>query len=348
MNKAEYTLTELAKVLNAELHGNSCTITGIATLQNAQSGQITFLDNVKYRKYLPETKASAVILARNNLAECPTNALVMDNPYIGYATLAALFEQLPNAQHGIHPSAVIGNNCNIHPTASIGAQCVIGNNVVIGENTIIEAGCVIGDHSHIGANARLWPRVTIYYNVRVGERAIIHSGAVIGSDGFGFAHNKGQWQKIPQLGRVLIGNDVEIGANTAIDRGALDDTVINNGVKIDNLVQIDHNVTIGEHTAIAGCTAIAGSTCIGKYCAIGGSVSIAGHLTICDGVIITGGALVGQSVDTPGMYTSGVGIQPTLMWKKNLMRIYQLDEMAKRLRKLEKICINSLEKEEQT
>lgn len=347
MNKSQYTLSELADLLGAKLQGDAaCVITGMGTLQNAQAGQITFLDNIKYRTYLAATKASAVIIASANAAECPTNALVLDNPYLGYAKVAKLFDRLPVAKPGIHASAVIGENCQIDATASIGPHCVIGDNVIIAAHAIIGASSIINDRCSIGADSRLWPKTTLYHDVTVGERAIIHSGVVIGSDGFGFAQNKGQWEKIPQLGGVTIGNDVEIGANTAIDRGALENTEIKDGVKIDNLVQIAHNVVVGEHTAIAGCVAIAGSTKIGRYCAIGGTAAIAGHLAICDGVIITGGSLVAQSIDTSGAYTSGVGVQPTLTWKRNLMRIYQLDDMARRLRKLEKSFSSIAEKED--
>ena len=318
VTKSHYTLAELAAILGAELQGDpSCIITSIATLRNAQTGQITFLDNVRYRKYLAGTQASAVILASPNLTECNTNALIYNNPYLAYSKVATLFECAPTNKVGIHPSAIIGENCEIDATASIGPLSVIGNNVTIGENVNIGAGCVISDRSRIGANSRLWPRVTIYHDVHIGQRVIIHSGVVVGSDGFGFAQDKGVWHKVPQLGGVIIGDDVEIGANTTIDRGALENTIIHEGVKIDNLVQIAHNVSIGAHTAIAGCVGIAGSTSIGKYCAIGGAVGIGGHISITDRVMLTGGTIATQSINEPGIYSSGTVVaQPALKWKK--------------------------------
>lgn len=349
MVKSHYTLAELAAHLGAELQGDgNCTISSIATINKAVAGQITFLDNIRYRKYLPSTQASAVILARANLSDCPTNALILKNPYLGYAKVADLFKQIPGAEQGIHPSAVIDVNCKIHPTASIGPQCVIGREVTIGENVILGAGTVIGDRCTIGAGSRFWPRVTLYYDVCIGERAIIHSGAVIGSDGFGFAQDNGSWRKITQLGSVVIGNDVEIGANTTIDRGAIDDTIIENGVKIDNQVQIAHNVTIGTNTAIAGCVGIAGTTTIGKHCAIGGGVGISGHVNITDGVIIVGGALVAQSIKEPGVYSSGLPAQPAMTWKKIMFRVLQLDTMAQKVRALEKIVTKQVTKEEES
>lgn len=337
MNK-RYKLAELAEILGAELKGDpECIISGIATLQKAQKGQITFLDNVRYRKYLTDTQASAVILAANNLGECPTNALTLKNPYLGYAKVAELFDRIPQVTPGIHPSALIGVQCNIDPSASIGPNCVIGSEVHIGENVILGAGTIIGDRCTINAGSRFWPQVTLYHDTQIGQRAIFHSGVVIGSDGFGFAQNNGIWHKVPQLGAVVIGNDVEIGANTVVDRGAIEDTILEDGVKIDNLVQIAHNVIIGAHTAIAGCVGIAGSTTIGKHCAIGGGVGIAGHLTIADRVMITGGALVAQSIDESGIYTSGFPAQPTLGWKKIIVRVNQLDMMMQKIRDLERL-----------
>lgn len=333
-----YKLAELAAILDAELKGDpNCVITGIATLSKAQAGQIAFLDNVRYRKYLADTKASAVILAPVNLELCPTNALVLKNPYLGYAKIATLFDRKPQAKLGVHPNVVIGANCQIHPTASIGPFCTLGDDVTLGENVVLGSGCSIGDGSSIGANTQLMAGVKVYHAIRIGQRVIIHSGTVIGSDGFGFAQNNGVWQKVPQLGAVIIGNDVEIGANSAIDRGAIEDTILEDGVKIDNLVQIAHNVIIGAHTAIAGCVGIAGSTTIGKHCLIGGGVGIAGHITITDRVIITGGALVAQNIEESGIYTSGFPAQPTLAWKKIIVRVNQLDMMMQKLRDLEKL-----------
>lgn len=333
-----FKLAELAAIVGAELIGTpDLSISGLATLQNAQSGQIAFLDNVRYRKYLPSTKASAVILTATNKDICPTNALVVKNPYLAYAKVATLFDQKPLPTSGIHPSVVVGSNSEIDPSVSIGAHSVIGSGVTIGKNVVIHPNCVIGDNTTVGANSYFYPRVTLYHGIHIGEEVILHSGVVIGSDGFGFAQDNGIWQKVPQLGSVWIGNRVEIGANSAIDRGAIEDTILEEGVKIDNLVQIAHNVVIGAHTAIAGCVGIAGSVRIGKYCAIGGGVGIAGHITITDKVIITGGALVAQSIEESGIYTSGFPAQPTLSWKKTIVRVNQLDSMMQKIKDLEKI-----------
>jgi UDP-3-O-[3-hydroxymyristoyl] glucosamine N-acyltransferase len=343
MANSSYTLAEIADILQGEVHGDPhCRITGVSTLQTAKKGDITFLDNIRYRQYLADTQASAVLMSAAHIADCQTNAIILDNPYLGYAKTASLFENLPKVCMGIHPTAVIGLHCQIDPSASIGPLCVIGDHTIIGPNAVIGEGSSIGERCVIGASTYLWPRVTLYYAVQIGERVIIHSGAVIGSDGFGFAHNKGQWHKVPQLGTVIIGNDVEIGANTTIDRGALNNTTIANGVKIDNQVQIAHNVSIGAHTAIAGCVGIAGSTSIGQYCQIGGGTGIAGHIKITDWVMLAGGSLVAQSITEPGAYASGIPAHPLINWKKNMVRVHQLDELARRLRNLEKRIDHSL------
>lgn len=333
----QYTAEKLANLIGAELRGDpNCVLVGVASLHQAESGQISFLDNAHYRKHLATTKASAVILAPNDVTTCPTNALVMDNPYLGYAKAAALFATTPASPAGIHPTAVIGKDCKIHPSASIGPLAVLGQGVQLDEGVIIGAGCVLGDNTVIGAMSRLWANVTVYHHSYLGQRVIIHSGVVIGSDGFGIANNKGVWHKVPQLGTVRIGNDVEIGANTTIDRGAISDTVLEDGVKLDNQIQIGHNVYIGAHTAIAGCVGIAGSTRIGKHCLIGGGTGIGGHLEIADQVIITGMTRVSHSINKTGIYSSGSPIQNNSEWRKNSVRFRQLDEMARKLQKLEK------------
>lgn len=337
MSNSHYSLSQLAEHLGAELRGDSqCQITGIAPLHTAQPGQISFLDNPQYKKFLATTQASAVIVSAKDLTQdVKTNFLILDNPYLGYAKVAGLFLPKLSVKPGIHPKAVVGENCHISDSASIGPNCVIGDNVVIGDNSIIHPGTVIGNDCKIGSDCLIWANVTCYYKVQLGDRVIIQSGAVLGSDGFGMANDKGKWYKIPQLGAVVIGNDVEIGANTSIDRGALENTVIGEGVKLDNLIQIAHNVQIGAHTIIAGCTAIAGSTKIGKYCMIGGGSSISGHLEITDGVILTGTSAVSYSLTEPGVYSSGVPLQTNRAWRKNAVRFQQLDDMARRLRKLE-------------
>lgn len=336
MSTSNYSLAELSEHLGAKLKGDAnCQISGIAPLEKAQHGQISFLYSPKFKKFLSTTAASAVVVSPNDIQDGDTNLLVMDNPYLGYAKVAALFLPKPATKMGIHPSAVVGEGCHISPTACIGAKCVIGDNVTIGDHTILSPGTVIGNDSSIGDSCLIWSNVTIYHNCHMGSRVIIQSGAVIGSDGFGMANDKGRWHKIPQLGGVIIGNDVEVGANTTIDRGALENTVIEDGVKLDNLIQIAHNVQIGAHTIIAACVAIAGSTRIGKYCMIGGAASINGHIEITDGVIITATSGVNSSLTKSGMYSAGLPLQPSTEWRKNAVRFKQLDEMAKRLRKLE-------------
>jgi UDP-3-O-[3-hydroxymyristoyl] glucosamine N-acyltransferase len=316
----EITLAELAQRLNAKFEGDdACIITGIAPLDTAEIGQIAFLANPQYRKLLATTRASAVILSPSDRNFCPVPVLVLDNPYLGYAQAAQLFAKPPSIHKGIHPTASIGAHTHIHPDAHIGPYCVIGDGV------------------HIGAESLLYPYVSVYHEVQIGERVIIQSGAVIGSDGFGFAPDaKGRWIKIPQLGRVIIGNDVEIGANTTIDRGALGDTVIEEGVKLDNQIQIGHNVHIGAHTIVAGCTGIAGSAFIGRHCRIGGAACINGHIRIADGTVITGMSMVTHSISEAGIYSSGTGLQDNRTWQKNMARLRQLDKMARRLTNLEK------------
>jgi UDP-3-O-[3-hydroxymyristoyl] glucosamine N-acyltransferase len=237
---------------------------------------------------------------------------------------------------GIHKTAVIGNDCIIDSSAYVGANCVLGNNVKLGKNVRIDPGCLISDDVTIGSDTHLFSGVTLYHKVTIGERCRLHSGVVIGSDGFGNANDKGRWCKIYQLGSTIIGNDVEIGANTAIDRGAIGNTVIEDGVKLDNLIQIGHNVRIGAHTAIAGCTGIAGSTEIGKHCMIGGAVGIAGHLKITDGVILAGKSAVGQSITKPGLYASGFPVISARDWWRVVLRVTHIEDLVKRIRELEK------------
>ncbi len=338
MRKSSYTLKEIANHIGAECKGDdNCLITGIASLQNAQKNQITFLDKSSFKKYLANTQAGAVILSVDNAANCPVNSIITNNPYLAYAKTAALFENPQSITPGIHPTTFIGAHCEIDPTASIGPYCVIEENTIISANVVIGAHCYIGSRNNIGANSRLLPRVTLYADVRIGERVIIHSGAVIASDGFGNAQDRGQWYKVPHLGGVLIGNDAEIGANTTIDRGAIGDTIIGNGVKLDNQIQIGHNVKIGDHTAIAGCVGIAGSAIIGKYCMIGGHAGVNGHIEITDQVLITGMTQVTKSINTPGIYSSGTGMMKNSDWHKSVVRFRHLDELATRIQRLEKL-----------
>lgn len=330
-------LGELAKQLGVELVGDaSCSITGVATLQTAKPGQISFLANSRYRRYLASSQASAVILRPDDMEGCSVNALVSTNPYLTYARVATLLNPQARQLAGIHPSAVVEPSASIDPDAAIAANCYIAAGASIAAGVQIGSGCAVGEDASIGADSRLAANVSIADGVEIGQRVLIHSGAVIGSDGFGFAPDQGEWFKVPQLGSVIIGDDVEIGANTTIDRGALEDTVIEEGVKLDNQLQIAHNVRIGAHTAIAGATAIAGSTTIGKRCQIGGAVGIVGHLTIVDDVHITAMSLVTGNIKQSGLYSSGTPLASNKEWRKNAARFGQLDDMARRLRALEK------------
>lgn len=333
-----YKLGEIAKIIQAELTGDAnYVITGVATLQSAHEKQVSFLDNKKYEMFLATTNAAAVILNKKNAAAYSGNALIVENPHFAFAKTATLFMQAPQMANGIHTTAVIGKNCKIDPSVKIGANVVIENNVSIGANTQIHPGCVIGNDCQIGTNCCLWPNVTIYYKTKIANQVNIHSGAVLGADGFGWAQHKGEWHKVPQLGGVVIEDDVDIGVNTAIDRGTLNDTIIKKGVKLDNQIQVAHNVVIGANTIIAGGTVIAGSTTIGENCIIGGDVAISGHLKIVDHVVITGSSGVTASINKPGVYSSGaLGVKNNIEWRKNVCRFYHLDEMAKKLKQIEK------------
>jgi UDP-3-O-[3-hydroxymyristoyl] glucosamine N-acyltransferase len=332
-----YTLGEIAKTINAELNGDpERIISGIATLQTANAKQISFLDNDKYQRYLADTNAAAIILSAENATQYRGNTLIADNPYFAFAQTAKLFAEVPQLPPGIHATAIIGKNCNIDSSVRIGANVVIDDNVTIGANTQIGAGCVIGNNCEIGANCRLWPRVTLYYKTKIGNHVNIHSGAILGADGFGWAQHEGRWHKVPQLGKVIIEDDVDIGANATIDRGTLGNTIIETGVRLDNMTQIAHNVRVGAHTIMAGFSGVAGSTTIGKHCMIGGNVSIADHIYIVDNVILTGTSVVSRPVKEPGIYSSGVGLMENRKWRKNAIRFYYLDKMARRLYNVEK------------
>ncbi|MDE1460390.1 UDP-3-O-(3-hydroxymyristoyl)glucosamine N-acyltransferase [Spartinivicinus poritis] len=332
-----FSLQVIADHLEAELQGDpSYLISGIATLQQATSRDLSFLANPTYKKYLPDSQAGAILLAPDEADDFEGNALVLNNPYLGYAKISHWFSVQAQPAGYVHPSAAIAKTAKIAKTASIGANAVVEADAIIGENVVVGAGTVIGHTSEIGADSYLAANVTVCHGVLVGERVTIHSGAVIGADGFGFAHYNNEWHKIAQLGGVVIGSDAEIGANTTIDRGALDNTVIGCGVKLDNLIQIAHNVVIGDNTAVAGCVGISGSTKVGKNCTIAGGSGLAGHLTIADNVHITAMALVTKSIREPGSYSSGAGSSmPTAEWKKLVVRYRQLDKLAKRIKTLE-------------
>ena len=335
--KAVWTLKEIADAIGAEIQGDATVeINSIGTLQNAQPGQLSFFANPVYLSLLAQCKASAVLVSRQHAQECQTNALIMDNPYLGYARASHLFKPSLKGSGNIHPTAVVSASARIGPGVTIGPHVVIEDEVEIAAGVSIAANAYIGAHSKIGAHSLIYANVSIYHNVEIGERGILHSGCVIGADGFGFAADNGQWQKIAQLGGVRIGHDVEIGAGTTIDRGAIEDTQLGDGVIIDNQVQIAHNVVVGNHTAIAGCTAIAGSSVIGECCTIAGAVGIVGHIEITDHVHVTAMSLVTKSIKKSGSYSSGTGLMESGKWRKNVVRFRQLNSIASKLQALEK------------
>ncbi len=332
----EMTLGALAKALCARLDGDAGIRVGaVAALADARPGEVSFLANRRYRPQLDSTAASAVILSPEFAGECPTATLVTDNPYLGYARSAALLNPVPPITGGRHPGAIVAPGAVVDDEAWIGPAAVIEDGARIGARSSIGPGCVVGQGVVIGEDCRLVANVTLCHRVCLGARVLIHPGVVVGGDGFGIANDDGVWEKVPQLGAVQIADDVEIGANTTIDRGALRDTVIGKGVKIDNLVQVGHNVQIGEHTAIAACVAIGGSAKIGRRCTIGGAASLAGHLEIADDVHLTATSAVPNSISTAGVYSSGMPIQENRAWRRNVVRMRHLDEMAKQLKALQ-------------
>ncbi len=334
----QYTLGYLANFLGATLNGadESTVISAVASLSDAHAGQLAFLADPKYSKHLAQTRAEVVLLNAQDALNCPVATLVVDNPAMKFTQVASLFEHNISQESGIHETAVLGRACHVDPSASIGARCVLGDRVIVGPNTKILPGTVIGDDTVIGGDCLIHANVTFYHAIQVGARVTIHSGAVIGSDGFGNANEGGKWKKMPQLGRVIIGDDVEIGANTTIDRGALGDTILEEGVKLDNQIQIAHNVQIGAHTAIAAQVGIAGSTQIGKYCMIAGQAGITGHIRICDRVIISAMSGVSKSITSPGLYSAHFAAMPIMQWNRKLVRILKTDELYKRVVTLEK------------
>ncbi len=332
-----YTLGQLAEKLGLRIDGDvSQVIRRITTLANADAESISFLADSRYRKYLHNNQAGAVILREADRQFFAGNALISDNPYLSYAHLSALFAPMLGDESLVHERAVIHPDATLGSNVRIGANAVIGKGAQLADDVAIGPGSVVGEGSVIGKGSILHANVSVYHDCHIGERAVIHSGAVIGSDGFGFANNKGEWVKIHQLGRVIIGNDVEIGANTSIDRGAIEDTVIGDGVILDNQIQIAHNVRVGNHTAMAGCVGVAGSADIGANCAIGGGVGILGHLKIADGVTVTAMSLVPGTIKESGVYSAGTPLEPKAQWQKNYIRFKQLDDMARRIKALEK------------
>lgn len=330
-------LGELAIRHGLELRGDPEARVGrVGTLQNAGPDAISFLANPQYRKQLARTRAGAVILSPEFAAECSVPVLLSANPYGSYARIAADLHPAPAVAPGIRAGAVVDGSAQVAPDACIASGAVIEGGAVIGAGATIGPNCVVGAGAEIGAGSRLVANVTVCHGVRLGARVLVHPGAVIGADGFGLAREPEGWIKVPQVGGVIIGDDVEIGANTTIDRGAIDDTVIEEGVKLDNQVQVAHNVRIGAHTVIAGCAGIAGSTTIGRNCMIAGMAGIAGHLDIADGTVVTGLSMVSRSIRRPGVYSSALPVDEATQWRRNAARFRHLDTLAKRVAQLER------------
>ncbi len=330
------TLGQLAAYIGGELSSiegegsmPDLIINQVATLDSAQEGHIAFLFDRKYRKFLKITRASAVVLQKEYLADCDIPGIVTTDPYLAYAKIANLLNRPAEVKGTTHTSAVISKKSKVDPSAEIGPNVVIEDNVVIGSKVLLGPGCVVQEGAVIGDYSRLMANVSICHRVSVGKRVLIHPGAVIGADGFGLARDNGIWLKIPQIGSVSIGDDVEIGANTSIDRGAMKDTIIEMGVKIDNQVQIAHNVHIGENTAIAGCVGIAGSARIGKRCMIGGGAGIVGHIEIADDVIIRAMSMVTKSIKESGDYSSAWPAREAKAWRKTVAKVHRLEKTKK-------------------
>ncbi len=331
------TLADLAVRYNCELQGDpDIEITGVATLQGATAGEISFLANPKYQKYLKSTGASAVIVDPKVAEDLDVPCLVHKNPYAIYAEVASELNPPPQYTPGIHPSAVVAEGADISDSASIGPHVVIDSDARIGDRVRIGPGSVVGPGTVIMDGTTLVARVVLCADVKLGHRCILHPGVVVGSDGFGIAQTPDGWIKVPQVGGVTVGDDVEIGANTTIDRGAIEDTVLENGVKLDNQIQIGHNVRVGEHTVMAACAGVSGSTTIGKRCFIAGMVGFVGHLDITDDVMITGRTMVSSSITKPGMYSGALSADDSRRWRRNSARFRKLDELAKRVIELEK------------
>lgn len=319
-----------------ELRGDPDTrVEHVATLASADAHSLSFLANPRYKSQLTQTRAGAVVLDATAAPDCPTSALICSNPHAAYARIAAVLHPRPQGRPGIHASAVVAESARIDPTAHIGPLCVVGERVVVGPRAYIGPHTVLEDEVLLAEDVYLTARVTLCRGVEIGARAVIQPGAVVGGDGFGFAAEQRRWIKVPQVGTVRVGPDVEIGSNTTIDRGAVEDTIIEEGVKLDNLIMVAHNVRIGAHTAIAALTGISGSTTIGKRCQIAGEVAIGGHLTICDDVVFLGTTMVSHSITEPGVYSSGIPLERATTWRRMVARFKRLDRLDARLKKLE-------------
>lgn len=331
------TLGELAVRFGCELRGDpALTVDSVGALDSAGPRAVAFLANPKYAARLAETRAGAVVLDAKSAASSPVPALIVANPHATYARIATLLHPDPPASPGIHAHASVAGSARIDASAEIGAHVVVGEGARVGARCFVGPGSVIERNAVIGDDARLVARVFVGHDVQLGARCVVQPGAVIGGDGFGFANDKGTWVKVPQVGSVVVGADVEIGANTTIDRGAMGDTVIEEGVKLDNLIMIAHNCRIGAHSALAAQIGIAGSTTVGKRCVLGGKVGLSGHLTLCDDVVVLGTSFISHNITKPGMYSSALPSEEAGAWRRIVARIKRLDVMAKRLRAIEK------------
>jgi UDP-3-O-[3-hydroxymyristoyl] glucosamine N-acyltransferase len=332
-----YSLEELADRLGLAFTGEAQrSITGLATLAEAGPGELAFLDNKKYLPQLARTRAAAVILHPDLVQQCPVDCLLAAAPYVAFAAATRLFDNAPSPTRGVHSAAVISPQAQVHPDACVGPNAIVEAGAVVEAGVTLGAGVYLGQGSRLGAGTRVFPNAVIYHDVHLGEDCTVHAQAVLGADGFGFARGDDGWEKVCQLGGVRIGNRVEIGACTTIDRGTLEHTVIDDGVIVDNQVQIAHNCRIGKNTAIAGCVGLAGSTIIGANCTLAGGVGVVGHVEICDNVHVTGMTMVTRSITKPGSYSSGTPMADTRGWKRNAVRFSQLESIQQRLATLEK------------
>lgn len=329
-------LGELATRFGCELIGDpDIVVSDVASLANATSASLTFLSSNAFRPQLSATRAAAVILRPADADDCPVAAILHEDPYACYARMAAVIHPLPDVVPGVHPSAVVHDTADVAASACLGANVVVGERSRIGENVFVGAGTVIGPDCTVGDSCRLLANVTLVRAVSIGKRGIVHPGAVLGADGFGNAMTAEGWVKVPQVGGVRIGDDVEIGANTTVDCGAIDDTVIEDGVRIDNLCMIAHNVHVGAHTAMAAQTGISGSTTIGKRCMFAGNTGTVGHISICDDVVVLGKAMVTKDITEPGPYSGMFSAEPAKRWAKTVGRVRRLENLQMRVRKLE-------------
>lgn len=332
------TLGDIASRLGLELRGDAgLEIQGIASLDAAVAGDLTFLFNSAWRDKLAHTSATAVVVRESDAPACPVPCLISARPRLEWARIAELFDATPAPAGEVHPTAVVADDAVLGQNVSVGPRAVIESGVCLADDVAIGPGCCVGARTRVGKGTRLFANVTLYHDLQIGSRCIIHAGAVLGADGFGFEFDpdRAVLAKIPQVYGVVVGDDVEIGAGTTIDRGALNNTLIGNGVKLDNQIQIGHGTVVGDHTAISGCTAIAGSSRIGRYCLIGGAVGIIDNIEIADQVEVTAMSLVSQSITASGRYSSGTGLLPSRTWKRSVVGFAKLDKILKRLRKLE-------------